>query len=228
MNKLKLLYAEDEQQTRKDHIAYIQSRYDLTVYEADDGVEALDIYKKHKPDIVLTDITMPNMCGLELAKEIRKISHHTKIIILTAHSEQDKLMQAFDSNVINYLIKPIDRQKLRSSIDIAIETIPKSSDVDENYTLLSDNARFDMINSQYYLHDKKVELSKSESKLLELLCECKGIDVSSYDIFVSVWDDFEKEYSSSSVRTLVKKLRKKLPEGVLKNIYGGFYRLDIK
>jgi len=137
-------------------------------------------------------------------------------------------MQAFDSNVINYLIKPINRQRLRSSIDIAIETIPKSLDIYENHTLLSDNTRFDMINSQYYIDEKIVELSKSESRLLELLCERKGIDVSSHDIFVSVWDDFDKEYSSDSVRTLVKKLRKKLPEGILKNVYGGFYKIDIK
>jgi len=228
MNKLKLLYAEDEQQTRKDHITYLQSRYDFTIYEASDGVEALDIYKKHKPDIVLTDITMPNMCGLELAKEIRKISHHTKIIILTAHSEQDKLMQAFDSNIINYLLKPINRQKLRTSIDIAIETIPKSSNTDEDYIFLSNNAKYDMTKHKYLVDDKIVELSKSESKLLELLCEHKNIDISSYDIFVNVWDDFEKEFSSVSIRTLVKKLRKKLPDGVLKNIYGGFYKLDIK
>ena len=228
MNKLKLLYAEDEQQTRKDHITYLQSRYDFIVYEADDGVEALNLYKKYNPDIVLTDITMPNMCGLELAREIRKISYHTKIIILTAHSQQDKLIQAFDSNVINYLIKPINRQKLRSSIDIAMKTIPKPIDLNNNYVIFSNNAKFDMDNNKYTIDNKIIKLSKSESKLLELLCEHKNIDISAYDIFVNVWDDFEKEFSSASVRTLVKKLRKKLPDGVLKNIYGGFYKLDIK
>jgi two-component system response regulator len=63
--KLKLLYAEDEQQTRKDHITYLNSKYDFTIYEANDGIEALSIYKNNMPDIVLTDITMPNMGGLE-------------------------------------------------------------------------------------------------------------------------------------------------------------------
>ena len=226
MNKLKLLYAEDEQETRKDHLIYLQSRYDFTIYEANDGIEALLLYKEHKPDIVLTDITMPNMCGLELAKEIRKISYHTKIIILTAHSEQEKLMQAFDSNVINYLVKPINRQKLRNSIDIAIETISTVSNTNKNHIFLSDNTKFDMNTNQYYVDDKVLELPKSENKLLEFLCRNNNISMSSYDIFVNVWDDFEHEFSSDSVRTLVKKLRKKLPDGVLKNIYGGFYKID--
>ena len=227
MNKLKLLYAEDEQQIRKDHIVYLQSRYDFTVYEANDGAEALDMYKKYKPDIVLTDITMPKMCGLELTREIRKISNHTKIIILTAHTEQDKLMKAVDLNIINYLVKPINRQKLRSSIDIAIETITNPVDIESYYIIFSHNSKYDMTNHKYLVDDEVVELAKSESILLKLLCEHKNIDISTYDIFVSVWDDFEKEYSSNSVRTLVKKLRKKLPDGVLKNIYGGFYKLQI-
>jgi len=123
MNRqLTLLYAEDEIQTRKHHVMYLEHKYNFTIFEANDGVEALNIYKKNMPDIVLTDITMPNMNGLELVKEIRKISQHTKIIILTAHSEQDKLMQALDLHVVNYLVKPIDRKKLTNAIEVAIDT----------------------------------------------------------------------------------------------------------
>jgi len=225
---LTLLYAEDEERTRKDHITYLQSRYDFHIYEAHDGLEALKIYKEHQPDIVLTDITMPNMSGLELAQEIRQISQHTKIIISTAHSEQDKLMQAFDADVVNYLIKPINRQKLRTSIDTAISTMPKTTSIEKDYIVLSDNAKFDLKSHEYFVDNKLVKLSKSESRLLALVCENKNRDIDSYEIFVHVWDDFEKEFSKDSVRTLVKKLRKKLPDGILQNIYGGFYKLHLK
>jgi len=227
MNKLKLLYAEDEALTRKDHIIYLQSRYDFTIYEANDGVEALKMYIKHKPDIVLTDISMPKMDGLELAKEIRKISKHTKIIILTAHSEQDKLMRAFDVNVVNYLIKPIDRRKLTKSIDTAIETTLVSRQEDKNHIFLSENAKYDMSSHKYFVDDVVIKLSKSKTIVLELLCKNKNTDISSLDIFLAVWDDYEKEYNPDSVRSLIKKLRKKLPDGILKNTYGGFYKLDI-
>lgn len=225
--EFKLLYAEDEQATRKDHIKYIESRYDFDIYEANDGIEALSLYKEHEPDIVLTDITMPNMCGLELVKEIRKISNHTKIIILTAHSEQDKLIQALELNVVSYILKPINRRKLNESLEIALDTIYKSGYPEKDYIYLGVNVKFNMTSYEYFVDDDVVKLTKSEGKLLELLCVHKNMDVSSFDIFVYIWDDFEKEFSADSVRTIVKKLRKKLPEGILKNNYGGFYKLEI-
>ncbi|QSZ42012.1 response regulator [Sulfurimonas aquatica] len=228
MKRLKLLYAEDEKKTRRDQVIYIESRYDFDIYEADDGVQALALYKKYKPDIVLTDITMPNMSGLELAKEIRKISQQTKIIIATAHSEQKKLLEAFSSDVINYLLKPINREKLRSSIDTAIETLPKNPNLNTNEIVLNESSKFNLISHEYFIDSEIIKLSKSESKLLQLLCEYKNQDITAYDIFVHVWDDLDKEFSTDSVRTLVKKLRKKLPEGILKNIYGGFYKLSVK
>ena len=98
--KLTLLYAEDEVQTRKNHIFYLQDRYDFNFLEADDGEEALALYKEHQPEIVLTDITMPKMNGLDLVAEIRKLSPHTKVIVLTAHEEQEKLLKAFELYVV--------------------------------------------------------------------------------------------------------------------------------
>ena len=228
MKKLKLLYAEDEKGTRKNHIRYIQSRYDFEIYEASNGVQALSLYKEHQPDILLTDITMPKMSGLSLIKEVRKISKQTKIIILTAHSEQDKLLEAFNSYVVNYLIKPIDRQKLSSSIDTAIETLPKFDQSKDSFIRINKDANLNKDTEEYFMHGVQVQLSKSETALLTLLCEQKNRDINAYDIFIHVWNDFEKEFSKDSVRTLVKKLRKKLPPDTLENSYGGYYRLVVQ
>jgi DNA-binding response OmpR family regulator len=225
--KLTLLYAEDKQLTRKDHISYLHSRYDFTIYEANNGVEALEIYKNKMPDIVLSDLTMPNMDGFELVKEIRKISQHTKIIILTAHSERDKLIQALDLHVVNYLIKPINRTKLVSAIEVAMQTMSKKEKRDDFYIHFTKNTRFHTVTHEYIFNGELTKLSKSETTLLSLLCQYKNQEINSFDIFTTVWNDIDKEYSSSSVRTLVKKLRKKLPDGILENIYGGFYRLRI-
>ena len=228
MKKLKLLYAEDERKIRKDFVIYLESMYEFTIYEADDGEEALKLFKKHKPEIVLTDITMPKMDGLSLAKEIRKISKHTKIIILTAHSEQEKLMEAFDSNIVNYLLKPVQRKKLRESLDIAIETLSEP-DIRKDTSLISftKDATFNIDTQEYIVDGISVHLSKSERDLLKYLCQNQNIALSADDIFLQIWDDFEREFSANSVRTLIKKLRKKLPEGILKNIYGGYYKIAI-
>jgi DNA-binding response OmpR family regulator len=222
MRNIKLLYAEDEINIRKHHIEYIQSRYDFEIYEADDGEEALSLFKKHQPDIVLTDITMPKMSGLELAKEIRNISKETKIIALTAHSEKEKLLEALKLNMVNYILKPIERKELRESIDTAIETLKIS---DDSFIYLDEKCYFNFDTREYFRDSQLVSLSSSEQKLLELLCLSANKQLSAFDIFVEVWED--KEYSSDSVRTLVKNLRKKLPKDSLVNIYGGFYKLQI-
>ena len=120
MKKIKLLYAEDETKTRKNHIRFLQSRYDFEIFEASDGKEAFEIYEKERPDIVLTDIMMPGIDGLELAKQIRNISKETKIIIITAFTEQEKLLKAFEYFVLSYIVKPLDRQKLQESLEMAL------------------------------------------------------------------------------------------------------------
>ena len=225
--KIKLLYAEDEYTTRQDHISYIKSRYNFEIYVADDGEKALELYNRHKPDIVMTDITMPKMTGLELIVEIRKVSKHTKIIILTAHSEQEKLLQALESQVINYLVKPINRQKLKRSLDTALELLSPVEKSINHVLALGENASYDMKTRIYSYNLEQVKLTNYENRLLEYLCERKNMKVNCYDIFVYLWDDLDKEYSADSIRTLVKNLRKKLPENILENIYGGFYRLNI-
>jgi DNA-binding response OmpR family regulator len=227
MRKIKLLYAEDEQKTRELHISYIQSRYDFIIYEACDGEEALAIYKEWSPDIVLTDISMPKMTGLELSKEIRKISKDTKIIIVTAHSEKEKLLQAISMNMIDYIVKPIKRQQLKDSLDTAIKTLHSNLLVNSQHIFLDKNCYYDLEIEEYFVDKNIVSLSNSEKKLLTLLCKNLNRQFNSFDIFVHIWEDEGKKYSSTSIRTLIKNLRQKIPKDKLINIYGGLYKLQV-
>jgi DNA-binding response OmpR family regulator len=136
-------------------------------------------------------------------------------------------MQALDLHVVNYLLKPINRKKLTHAIEVAVSTISKKERVDDPCIYFNENTKFNMTTNEYIFNNKVIKLSKSEKTLLLLLYKHKNQEIDSFDIFTSVWNDFDKEYSAYSVRTLVKKLRKKLPDGILENIYGGFYRLRI-
>ena len=93
MFDLKILYAEDNEKIRESY-ALVLKRYFKEVIEACDGKEALELYRSHKPDIVLTDINMPELDGLELIRIIREDDKTTKIIVLSAYSDQEKLMKA--------------------------------------------------------------------------------------------------------------------------------------
>jgi hypothetical protein len=81
---------------------------------------------------------------------------------------------------------------------------------------------------ELYLKEEKVKMSKSETLLFDILFQYKNKSIDSQTIFSYVWEDSSKEFSSDSVRALVKKLRKKLPDGSLQNVYGGFYKLSVK
>lgn len=106
-----VLYVEDNEAMRLSTSKILKEVFD-TVYIAVDGKEGLELYKKHRPQIVITGIKMSNLNGLELGKHIRKISSSTKIIILSAFDSQEFLYQAIEIGVLNFLKKPINHSTL--------------------------------------------------------------------------------------------------------------------
>ena len=122
MSELTLLYAEDDLQSRENY-AFVLEEYFSKVYLAEDGREALELYHDKKPDILLLDISMPFIDGLDVAKAVREENREIPIIILTAHSEQSKLMRALSLRLEEYLLKPIDDEKLQKVILKAINKI---------------------------------------------------------------------------------------------------------
>ncbi len=90
------------------------------------------MYKDKKPDILLVDITMPEMNGLELTKKIRETDEITPIIVLSAHSHKEFLFEAIKLNLVDYLIKPVNRNEFKSLIESTIEKISNNQLDDED------------------------------------------------------------------------------------------------
>ena len=227
--KFTILYAEDKIDIRKNFSYFLQSKYPYaSIYEASNGVEALDLFHKHQPDILITDINMPEMDGLSLIEKVRSHSQHVKIILLTAYSDQEKLLHAISFNVVNYLVKPINRTKLCDAIEIALETLPVQKEESSNFLYFDKDTKCNTDTHELFYQNEHVELSKYETLLLKLLCQNKNIQISALDIFTHVWEGYDKEFNASSIRSLIKNLRKKLPDETIENIYGGLYVLKIK
>lgn len=224
MKRYKLLFVEDALETRKNITEYITNNYDnIDVYEATNGQEGWDKYSNFRPDILITDLSMDKICGLDLIEKIRKENQDIFIIVITAHGEQEKLLRAIKYNLVEYILKPLNRAQLKNSINVILK---KLKDSDEKLFFLKKNIYFNHNDSTLYVDDEKISLTKSESKLLEYLISNKNQAIHAIDIFNYIWE-FDKEYSINSVRTLVKKLRKKLPNIVIENIYGGSYKLVV-
>ncbi len=228
MNKKKytLLYAEDNQMVRDNYKIYLQQYFD-TIYEAGDGEEALKIYESKQPDVIILDIQMPKINGLEVAKKIRLKNDKVKIILLTAYSDTSRLLKAVQLNLINYLIKPVNRFELNNAIEKTFVSIEKENSIKNTLVDIGSNIKLDKNNVFLYKNNDLIELSKYEQELLKLFINRTNKIVSKIDIFNQVWDDFSKEYNDSSVRNLVKNLRKKLPKDIITSIYGSGYIFKI-
>jgi len=110
-----ILYVEDEDGVRRGFVKAI-SRYAKTIYEACDGQEGLELYKKYLPDIVITDIKMPKMSGIEMAKKIKEINPEQALIITSAHSESNYLLEAIRLQLSGYVLKPVDKNILKKKV----------------------------------------------------------------------------------------------------------------
>ncbi len=108
---LKLLYVEDDEPTREVNSLFFDELFDEYVC-ASNGEEALSLFKQNRFDLVITDIKMPKMDGLELCREIRKIDEEIALIITTAHNDECYLLEGIKLGVEGYLIKPIDMEQL--------------------------------------------------------------------------------------------------------------------
>lgn len=86
------------------------------VIEADNGLKAIEAFKANKPDLVLMDITMPEMDGLTALKEIRAIDSSAKVIMLTALGQESVVLEAIKSGARDFIVKPFERDRVMSAI----------------------------------------------------------------------------------------------------------------
>lgn len=121
-NNYTMLYVEDDEQTRANMSSYLRLKYN-TVLEAKDGVEAYELYLNEQPDLMLVDIELPNMNGLELVEKIRDKNNTIPIIITSAYSDKQKLLAAIKLNLVDYLTKPISRHRLKDVLETATTRI---------------------------------------------------------------------------------------------------------
>lgn len=115
MLDISLLYVEDEQAAR-DEVAAILRRRVGTLFTARDGSEGLALFRAHHPDLVVTDIRMPVMDGLEMAATIRRESPEALLVVTSAHSDPQSLLAAIDIGVDQYVLKPVNVEKLTAAV----------------------------------------------------------------------------------------------------------------
>jgi YesN/AraC family two-component response regulator len=116
LENLTVLYVEDDIETQK--LIKRMLEFSLKeVFVASDGKEGLSIYKEKHPDIVMTDICMPNMDGLEMSEKIKEIDSEQQIAIFTAFNDDEYLKKASELEIGTYILKPFDRKQFFNSLN---------------------------------------------------------------------------------------------------------------
>ena len=124
LQNLKILYVEDEDETRYELSKIIKRRVGK-LFIAKNGAEGIESFIENQPDIIITDLKMPNMDGLEMIKEIRKVESDTRVIIISALSDSETILNAIDIGIVKYIVKPVDIDKLVETMEILAEDILK-------------------------------------------------------------------------------------------------------
>jgi len=221
LKNLNILYVEDEE-TIIEQYSYFLEESCREVFIARDGETAYRLYKENNIHLIILDLLIPKMNGIALAKKIREKDDSTAIIALTAHSDREILLDIIDLNFSSYLIKPISRSDLMN----ALLKVSKKVDGGRNLPLPC-NCSWDAKSKTLFCNNESVFLTRRELRLFELLVEKAGSPCSDDEIFFHVWgDEFDKVITNSSIRTLVKNLRKKIPTDLIKNQYGVGYKIN--
>jgi len=111
-----VLYVEDDKSARYGMGELLRRRV-RTLLEAENGAQGLELFREHRPEVVVTDINMPVMGGLAMTREIKALDRRAQVIVTTAYSDTSDLMQAIEVGVDAYVVKPVDQQKLVEALE---------------------------------------------------------------------------------------------------------------
>ena len=197
-----LLFVENESGIRKNFEEYFKLLF-KDVFIAVDGLDALEKYQKNKPDFIITDIKMPNMDGIKLVKKIRENDLKTPIVIISAHTDIELLLESIPLNLIKYIVKPLNQTKLNEVFELFINN-------KQNLEF-----KYDKEKSEITLNGKIHTLSLKENLFLDKIINQNRV-ISYEEIEFDIWDGHEM--TNNALRVFIKNLRKKLPENFIKNI----------
>ncbi len=214
MDITRVLLVEDEADAREILSFYLNTIFEDVVV-AVDGQEALDIFKKELKnkkyfDLVLTDIKMPRMDGMEMIEKMLALEENQKFIIVSAYKDEDKLLKSINFRVLGYFLKPINVDNMMKILKKAKAEVLKEKNNNKASKLLKINKNYEYMMDEklLYCNASLVKLSKKETELLDVLIKNTGKIVTIKRCKLALWNDENK--SDTTFRTVMKRLKDKL------------------
>lgn len=219
LNSLNIIYIEDDASIRKS-VTQTLCLIFRKVFTFGNAEDAFIQYKLEKPDIILSDINLPHMSGIEFAKLVRKDDYNIPIILLTAYTNTEILLESTKLKLISYIVKPVVFDELYESFKVAAKDIIRNN---ANYLVFSNNTKYDIQSKLLYFDNNEVNMTSSENRLLEIFIKNLNKTISINDIKDQLWND-PYDATDSALKSVLSKLRSKIGKDSIKNISGmGYY-----
>ncbi|NDH89837.1 MAG: DNA-binding response regulator [Flavobacteriia bacterium] len=225
MAKRTILLVDDDPDIR-EFISFNLDKEGFKVETAKNGAEGVELCKKHKPDLVLLDVMMPGMDGIEACELIRATPEiaNTLIAFLSARGEDYSQVAGFESGADDYITKPIRPKVLVSRIKALMRrnAAPEES---ASTMIESGNLRIDLEKYQVYLGEESLEMPRKEFELLQLLASKPGKVFSRDSIMDRVWGT-EVVVGGRTIDVHIRKIREKIGDDRIKTIKGVGYKFE--
>lgn len=203
-NLKKILVVDDETQiTRVMRHIFTAHEYEIRV--AGDGESALEIFRDSQPDLVITDLQMPGLDGLELCRRLREISD-VPIIVLSVRDEESTIVEALDAGADDYITKPFGTKVLLARVRASLRRTAEKTT--EDFVEIGD-FRIDFISRHVLIRGTEVHLTPKEFELLSFLVKNPDKVLTHTVLLQKIWGSYYVE-QSDALRVLVGALRKKI------------------
>ena len=203
--KKKILVVDDETQIIRV-MRHILSAHQYEIRTANDGEAALEIFEYWQPDLVITDLQMPNVGGLELCRELRKVSA-VPIIVLSVRDDEETIVEALDAGADDYVTKPFGTNELLARVRSGLRRTPEKI---ENITEVGDFI-VDTAAHKVMVRGNEIHLTPKEFDLLSFLIKNSDKVLTHTLLLQKVWGSYYTE-APEALRVLVGALRKKIEE----------------
>ena len=225
MGNTSILIVDDEQDIL-DILSYNLRKENYIVLTAKNGQEAIKIAKNEKPDLIILDVMMPEMDGVETCEQIRKVPFlkDTLITFLSARGEDYSQIAGFEAGADDYITKPIKPKVLISKVKAILRR--KGSIEDKSNNMEVGNISIDRDKYLVKRNDEEFNLPKKEFELLSLLMSSPGKVYTREVILNNIWGG-EVIVGDRTIDVHIRKLREKLGDDLIKTIKGVGYKFEV-
>ena len=223
MSKIKILVIDDEESIIKLVTSYLRPE-GYEIYTAEDGQSGLQAFRAFNPDLIVLDIMLPGMDGIELLNRIRRESD-TYVILLTAKSEETDKIVGLTIGADDYVTKPFSPRELVARIKAAIRRMSNGVGSTEGGVLVFEHIRIDTGRRQVWVDDRQIELTSTEFDLMQSLAKHRGMVLSREQLLEDVWGhEYYGELRVVDVH--IGHIRQKIGEEYIFTVRGVGYRFE--